>query len=183
MENSNLNSRLTIRKQEINIREVLDFFWRLKYWIIISLAITVGIAIIYLRMLTPIYERTTWLMMNRDEGKNTEMYLLTDYQGKATSKKNDSELFSELYVLKSPTIMSKVVSELGINARYYKYIKPFGNSIAAMQAEGLLSDDGQLPESGCGRRGGLRADQQLPLQQHCRALPEVQTHEDRKSVV
>lgn len=129
MENSNLNSRLTIRKQEINIREVLDFFWRLKYWITLSLVITVGIAIIYLRMLTPIFERTAWLMMNRDEGKSTEMYLLTDYQGKATSKKNDNELFSELYVLKSPTVMSKVVSELGINARYYKYIKPFGNSI------------------------------------------------------
>lgn len=133
MENSNLNSRLTIRKQEINIREVLDFFWRLKYWIIISLAVTVGIAIIYLRMLTPIFERTTWLMMNRDEGKSTEMYLLTDYQGKTSSKNNDNELFSELYILKSPTVMSKVVSELGINARYYKFIKPFGNSIAATQ--------------------------------------------------
>jgi capsular exopolysaccharide synthesis family protein len=131
MDYSNLNSRSTIKKQEINIREILDFFWRLKYWIIISLATTVGIAIIYLRMLTPIYERTTWVMMNREEGKNTEMYLLTDYQGKTTSKKNDSELFSELYILKSPTVMSKVVSELGINTRYYKYIKPFGNSFTA----------------------------------------------------
>ena len=129
MENSNLNSRFTIRKQEVNIREVLDFIWRLKYWILVSLLITVGAALFYLRMLTPIYERTTWIMMNRDDAKNTEMYLLTDYQGKNTSKKNENELFSELYILKSPTVMSKVVSELGINTRYYKFVKPFGNSI------------------------------------------------------
>ena len=129
MENSNLNSRFTIRKQEVNIREVLDFIWRLKYWILVSLLITVGAAVIYLRMLTPIYERTTWIMMNRDDAKNTEMYLLTDYQGKNTSKKNENELFSELYILKSPTVMSKVVSELGINTHYYKIVKPFGNSI------------------------------------------------------
>ena len=133
MENSNLNSRLTIRKQEVNIREILDFFWRLKYWILASLFATIVISIVYLRMLTPIYERTTWVMMNRDDNKNTEMYLLTDYQGKAQSKRNDSELFSELYILKSPTVMSKVVSELGINSRFYKYIKPFGNRLVFAQ--------------------------------------------------
>ena len=39
--------------------------------------------------------------------------------GTVISKKNDNELFSEIFILKSPTTISNVVTELGINTRYY----------------------------------------------------------------
>lgn len=129
MDNTSFNNRFAVKKQDVNIREIFDFLWRLRYWIIFSLFVTVAIAFVHLRMITPIYERTTWLMMNREDNKKTEMYLLPEFAGQTSSKKSDSELFSELYIIKSPTIVSKAVSELDINTRYYQYRKPFANSI------------------------------------------------------
>ena len=111
------------KKQEMSIGEIIDFVWRLKYWILLSVLITVGAALVYLRMLTPMYERKTWVMLNRDNEKSNELYLLPEYTNNP-SKKNDNELFSEIFILKSPTTISNVVTELGINTRYYQFTNP-----------------------------------------------------------
>ena len=127
MNNAKINNRSDKKVQDTNVREVLDFIWRLKYWILASAACTLLIALIYLRLLTPIYERSTWIMMSRENNNNAEMYLLPEFTGQTSSKKSDNQLFSELFIIKSPSIISKVVDELGINTRYYHYILPFGN--------------------------------------------------------
>lgn len=119
---TNPNRRIP-RKQENSLGEIVDFVWRLKYWIIITILISVSAASIYLRMLTPMFERTTWVMLNRENEKSNELYLLPEYTNQ-TNKKNERDIFSELFVLKSPTTISKVVTELGINTRYYHYINP-----------------------------------------------------------
>lgn len=125
MNNGNLKmqNHASYRKQDMTLGEIVDFIWRLKYWIILSAAITVLASIVYLRMLTPMYERTTWVMLNRENEKSNELYLLPEYTNQ-TSKKNDNELFSEIFILKSPTTISKVVTELGINARYFQFTNP-----------------------------------------------------------
>ena len=127
MNNININKQLKFKEenQGLNVRELADFFWRLKYWILLSVFVTVSITYIYLRMQTPVYERTTWIMMNRDDNNNAEMYLLPEYTGRSSSKKNDNQLYSELYIIKSTKIISKVVDELGINTHYYQYVRPF----------------------------------------------------------
>ena len=109
---ANPNRRIP-RKQENSLGEIVDFVWRLKYWIIITILISVSAASIYLRMLTPMFERTTWVMLNRENEKSNELYLLPEYTNQ-TNKKNERDIFSELFVLKSPTTISKVVTELGI---------------------------------------------------------------------
>lgn len=109
--------------KDINFRELIDFIWRLKYWILLSVTILLLLAFIYTRMLIPVYERTTWLMINQKDGNTTEMYLLPE----STNTKNTIKGDNELYIIKSPTIMSKVVDELEINYRYYHYINPILN--------------------------------------------------------
>lgn len=124
--NTRNQNRTAPQKQDISLAEIIDFLWRLRYWILISVLITVCAAFIYLRMLTPMYERTTWVMLNREYEKNNELYLLPEYTNQS-AKKNERDIFSELFVLKSPTTISKVVTELGINTRYYQFINPFFN--------------------------------------------------------
>ena len=126
MENNRINTgnrNQTFARQEINIREAFNFIWRLKYWILLSVIVAVSIAFIYTRMLTPVYERTIWVMLNRNNEKDTELYLLPEFANQP-SKKNENELFSEVFIIKSPTTISKVVEELGINTRYFKYTNP-----------------------------------------------------------
>jgi capsular exopolysaccharide synthesis family protein len=121
--NTKMRDRSSYKKEEMSLGEIIDFIWRLKYWILLSAVITTLSSIVYLRMLTPMYERTTWVMLNRENEKNNELYLLPEYANQS-SKKNDNELFSEIFILKSPTTISKVVEELGINTRYYQFTNP-----------------------------------------------------------
>jgi capsular exopolysaccharide synthesis family protein len=121
--NTKNHNNTVSRKQEISLGEIVDFVWRLRYWILLSVLITVSAAFIYVRLLTPMYERTTWVKLNRENEKSNELYLLPEYTNQS-SKKNDNELFSEIFVLKSPTTISKVVTQLGINTRYFQFTNP-----------------------------------------------------------
>lgn len=124
--NTKMHSQSSYKKQDMTIGEIVDFIWRLKYWILLSAVVTVLLSVVYLRMLTPMYERTTWVMLNRDNEKSNELYLLPEFTNQS-SKKNDNELFSEIFILKSPTTISKVVTELGINTRYFQFTNPLLN--------------------------------------------------------
>ena len=122
--NSEFNNSIE-EEQSINIRELLEFVWRLKWWIAASAFLMICLAFMYVRMQTPVYERTSWIMMNKNDGNNAELNLLSEFTGRTTAKKIDNELF----IIKSPTMMSKVVEELGINTRYYQYRMPFADRI------------------------------------------------------
>ena len=49
------------------IRELLDYVWRLRVWIIIAVAASLFAAFCYLQTRTPVYERTTWIKLNGNE--------------------------------------------------------------------------------------------------------------------
>ena len=122
MEHNNEYNNLE-EEQSINIRELLEFVWRLRWWVAASAFVMVCLAFLYVRMQTPIYERTSWIMMNKNDGNNAELNLLSEFTGRTTAKKIDNELF----IIKSPTMMSNVVKELGLNTSYYQYQMPVGD--------------------------------------------------------
>ena len=111
--------------EAINIQELVSLVWRLKWWIIASALIALILGFFYVRMQTPVYERTSWIMLNKNDGSNSELSLLADISGlKGSGKKIENELF----ILKSPSMMQKVVEELDLNTRYYHYRLPIGDS-------------------------------------------------------
>ncbi len=117
MEN-NINTQQ--QEESLNIREMLEFVWRLRWWIVLSVFCVCSLAFFYLRMQTPVYERSSWIMLNRNDGNNAELALLSEFTGRTTNKRIDNELF----IVKSPTMMSKVVTELGLNTRYHHHVLP-----------------------------------------------------------
>ena len=116
--NSNINA-----SENISFRDLFDFIWRLKWWIVASAFCALLISFVYIRMQNPVFLRTSWIMLNRDDGSTGELSVLTQMTGSRVRKKIDNELF----ILKSPSLMKKVVEELELNTRYYQVKLPVGD--------------------------------------------------------
>ncbi|MEG0517584.1 MAG: Wzz/FepE/Etk N-terminal domain-containing protein, partial [Bacteroidales bacterium] len=112
-----------------NLRDFLDFFWNLRYWIIASTLLSVAIAFMYIKVNNPSFEKSAIVMMVDDKGSGSnELSLLYDITGKAQTNKIDNEIF----ILRSPALMEKVVDKLGLNTRYFEYRVPLFNSSVNM---------------------------------------------------
>ena len=88
------------------------------YWFLISLAITIGIAIIYLLTTPPVYTRSASLLIKEDSKGNS----LSD----AANLMEDFDLFqtntnvnNEIQSLQSPAVMLDVVKRLHLDINYH----------------------------------------------------------------
>lgn len=116
-------------ESNFNLREVIDFLWNLKYWIIASVSISLVIALLYTKMATTSFEKNMVVMMVNEEGSGSnELTLLYDLTGKNQTSKIDNELF----ILRSPSLMEQVVTELGLNTRYFEYKVPIFNDLLSI---------------------------------------------------
>ena len=112
----------------VDYREFFEFIWRLRYWMLASVAVAVLLGVLFLRAQTPVYERSAWIMLNSNDGSNTEQALLSELTGLSSgTRKIDNEVF----ILKSPSLITRVVNKLGINKRYFEYCLPFGEHVSA----------------------------------------------------
>ena len=112
---SNLDSSFT----DFNIREELDkylFYWR---WFIVSVVACLVAAFLYLRYATPIYSASTTILVKDDKkgGLASEFSGLSEIGLLGKAKSN---VDNEVEILKSRTLIEKVVKELRLN---YIYIK------------------------------------------------------------
>ncbi len=106
-----------LKQQAANFQwsDLWDLICRLKWWILGCVATALLIAFAYLQTQTPIYSRSSWIMLNKNDANNPELDLISEFTTRKGSKKIDNELF----ILESPSLMAKVVEELGLNTRYY----------------------------------------------------------------
>lgn len=114
-----MNNELYVSKKEddFDIRVFFMKYLRYWYWFVVSLAITGTLAFLYLRYTIPIYQVSSILLI-KDEKKGGMI-------GNDILK--DLELFSgnkivenEMEVLKSRTLMEKVVNELNLTVSYFQ---------------------------------------------------------------
>lgn len=123
------NSNITQNgESSISYREVLDFIWRLRWWILISAVAALALAFLYVRMQTPVYQQSTWVMLNKSDNTSPELRLISDLTNNNTAKRIDNEVF----ILKSPTMMTKVIEKLGLNSRWFSYGTPVAGRIEAL---------------------------------------------------
>ena len=115
----------------MSLREIFEFLWRLRYWIVASAIAALAIAFFYVRMQNPVYQRSTWIRLNRNDGTGAEMELLSEFSGTSITKQN---VENEVFIIKSPSMMSKVVDELGLNYRYYHYAMPVADRLRVGRA-------------------------------------------------
>lgn len=122
----NLNPNTASQNQQsVSYRDIVDFVWRLRWWIVGAVALCLVLAFFWVRMQTPQYRQATWIMLNHPEGTSNEMDMLAELSGQNVTKKIDNEAF----ILKSPSMMTKVVDELGLNTRYFHYTMPVADRL------------------------------------------------------
>ena len=105
---------------QMSFRDMLDFAWRLRYWIVLCAFLALVAGFCYVRMQNPVYKRSSWVMLNNESTGGGELSILADLTGQGVKKRIDNEIF----ILQTPTMMAKVVEELNLNTRYYHYEMP-----------------------------------------------------------
>lgn len=115
------NSLSTKNGQTDDFMRIQDLFYLCLgrwYWFVISLAVTVGIAVIYLLTTPPIYTRSASLLIKEDSKGNSisdAAGVLGDFDLFQTSTNVNNEIQS----LQSPAVMLDVVKRLHLDVSYH----------------------------------------------------------------
>ena len=102
----------------IRIQDLLYLCLGKWHWFVISLAVCLGIAVLYLLKTPPVYTRTASILVKDDsKGKSTSdaMENFSDF-GMFTSNTNVN---NEMGTLQSPDLMREVVTRLHLQMNYY----------------------------------------------------------------
>ena len=88
------------------------------YWFVISLAVTIGVAIIYLLTTPPVYTRSASLLIKEDS-KGNSMSDATGVLGDIDIFQTSTNVNNEIQSLQSPAVMLDVVKRLHLDISYY----------------------------------------------------------------
>ncbi len=107
-------------EEDFNLRELYEkysYYWK---WFLLGLLMSLSVAYIYLRYATDQYKVSSTIFINDKEsgGLSTELSAFEDLGILGDDKK--TSIINETGVLKSRTLIEKVVKDLGINVTYFK---------------------------------------------------------------
>ena len=115
---NNLNVKPRQADDFMRIQDLFYLCLNKWYWFVISLIVTLGVAVIYLLVTPPVYTRTASLLIKEDSKGNS--------LGDATGVMGDFDLFqtstnvnNEMQSLQSPSVMLDVVKRLHLDIDYY----------------------------------------------------------------
>ena len=100
----------------LTLKSTVAFMVSKWYWFVISLIITMSVAVIYLMKTTPEYTRTASLLI-KNEDKNGGSGTSID-MSQLGLVQNNTNLENEIRIVKSPALMKEVVSRLDLNDHY-----------------------------------------------------------------
>ncbi|MDE5940846.1 MAG: polysaccharide biosynthesis tyrosine autokinase [Muribaculaceae bacterium] len=100
----------------LTLKSIVAFSVTKWYWFVISLAVTLSVAALYLMKTTPEYTRTASLLI-KNEDKNGTSGTSIDMSEIGLVQKN-SNLENEIRIVKSPALMREVVKRLNLNDHY-----------------------------------------------------------------
>ncbi len=105
--------------KELTLKDQLGKYMRYWPWIVISILFMLVVAYTYLRYSTSIYESETSILIKDD--KNSSLSELAAFQDLGLAGGlNASGFDNEIQIIKSRTIIERVVDRLNLNVKYYK---------------------------------------------------------------
>lgn len=107
-------------KENFSLIEIISPYLRSWKVYVVSITICVICAFIYLKHATPIYQVSTSLIL-KDEAKNGgSIGALSEFEDFGLVGGNASKVDNELEILKSRSLIHKVIDKLGVNISYWK---------------------------------------------------------------
>lgn len=105
-------------EETLSIRDLCEMFISKWYWFLVSFVAVMAVTLLYLMTQPAVYTRTATVLIKDDK---------PGYSAKGTSSATFADLgflrfqtniYNELFTIKSPTLMAEVVSRLGLNEAY-----------------------------------------------------------------
>lgn len=104
--------------REIDIREQISKYLRYWPWFIVSLILTISIALLYLRYANPVYSTTATILIKDDANRAvSEVAAFQDIGAFGTL--NPTGFENEINILKSYSLTNRVVKNLNLNVSYF----------------------------------------------------------------
>lgn len=110
----------------LNIKEYLFWAWEKKWWILLSVALCLFVAIYYVYVTPKQYVRTASVMMKSDSRGNANISELSAFKELGIGGMS-VDVLNEIEAFKAPILMERVVRRLNLDVEYY--------------GEGLLKDN------------------------------------------
>ena len=114
------NNSTSKPKQADDFLRIQDLFYLCLnkwYWFVISLAVTLGVAVIYLMKTPPVYTRTASLLIKEDS-KGGSMGDVAGVMGDFDLFQTSTNVNNEIQSLQSPSVMLDVVKRLHLDINY-----------------------------------------------------------------
>ena len=114
-------------EDSINIKEIIERYLRHWKWFALTVIVSVGVAYLYLQSTLPTYNSSAKLLIEDDKKAGSGSSELDVFKDLGIFG-GVSNLQNEIELLKSRSLIAKVVSELDLQKRYYeKSSNFFGN--------------------------------------------------------
>ncbi len=107
---------------EGHIKDILQKYVHNWKWFLLSIAVCLVLGFVFLRYQTPIYEVNATILIKDDSkgGVSSELSAFEDLG----ILKNGNNINNEIEILRSRSLMSRVVKELKLNVSYFSYGRP-----------------------------------------------------------
>lgn len=115
METQTTTNKKTSQEEFISLRDLIELFLGRWYWFVLSVAVCLGIAWIYLSSVSPVYLRSA-VMLVKSEKQNTGAELSQMLEINGLSGGNSIE--NEIYILRSYQLLQEVVRRLSLDVSY-----------------------------------------------------------------
>ena len=102
-------------EESFSLTDMFQYVRTKWYWYVISIAIAIGLAVLYLMRATPMYTRTTDILIKDDTSQTVGADL-----SMLGVNPVPSDLLNEMFIMTSPEMMLQVVDRLNLNEVYTK---------------------------------------------------------------
>lgn len=112
-----INTRINAH-QEVNLKLIFQKIVEKKWWFILSIFLSIVMAIIYIKLATPIYEASTSILID-SSGSNRVLGDSKYVEGGVSLIEVEKNLYNEIGIIKSFSLINQTVEELGFDVSYY----------------------------------------------------------------
>ena len=110
----------TAEENSLNLRDIWNMIWDNKWWYVVSVAVCLFVAMIYIYVTPKTYVRTAKVIINEETGANvmSDLLSMTGGNGDASYSSNAN---NEAEAFASPDLMKKVVERLSLETSYVEH--------------------------------------------------------------
>jgi len=117
--NPNIQQNREELESQFDLQFILNLMWRLRFWMILSAIVCLGVAAVYLYTKNNTYASQMVILITTDKNagmsNSAEMSFIQDMTGIASF----NSLENEKVIIRSTPVVQKAVEELHLNVRYY----------------------------------------------------------------